>query len=41
MQKKPKKEQQSTESLGYIIGIDEQELAFDTGSILFDMDWSN
>jgi hypothetical protein len=41
MQKKPKKEQQSTESLEYIIGIDEQELAFDTGSILFDMDWSN
>jgi hypothetical protein len=26
---------------GYVGGIDEQELAQDAGSVLFEMDWSN
>ena len=26
---------------GYVAEIDEQELAIDAGSVLFDMDWSN
>ena len=26
---------------GYVAGIDEQELAIDAGSVLFDMDWSS
>jgi hypothetical protein len=29
------------ENSGYIAGVDKQELVFDAGSTLFNMDWSN
>jgi hypothetical protein len=39
--RKAKKQQPQEGSSGYVAGADEQELAFDAGSTLFDMDWSN
>jgi hypothetical protein len=39
--RKAKKQQPQEGSSGYVAGADEQELAFDAGSTLYDMDWSN
>jgi hypothetical protein len=41
MRKKIKAQTGSGGDSRYVTGIDEQELAIDAGSILFDMDWSS
>ena len=41
MQRKIKAQEQSGGDSGYITGVNEQELAIDASSVLFDMDWSN
>ena len=41
MCKKIKAQAGSGGESGYVTGIDEQELAIDAGSVLFDMDWSH
>jgi hypothetical protein len=41
MRKKIKAQTGSGGDSGYVAGIDEQELAINAGSVLFDMDWSS
>ena len=41
MYKKMRAQAETGGDLGYVAGINEQELAIDAGSVLFDMDWSN